>query len=220
MSWDPVWENIYRTKNWGIYPTEELIRFIARNYYDAEDRKQIRILDLGCGVGSATWYLCREGFTVHAVDGSETAIALLKHRLDSESLQANLSVADISRLSYPDGYFDCVVDLVCLMCNDRNTTSRISGEVARVLKPGGRFFSYNPRVGCWGDGIGKEIGTHTFQDSPDGPFAHMGVVRFTSEEDIPAIYAPFQPLQIDYAVRSVNGRAHEMAFWVVAGQKN
>jgi SAM-dependent methyltransferase len=220
MSWDPVWEKIYRTKTWGKYPTEDLIRFIARNYYQQQDRKKIRILDLGCGFGSATWYLCREGFTIHAVDGSSTAITLLQKRLAEESLQAELNVADISRLTYPDNYFDCVVDLVCLMHNNFTNASKIVGEVARVLKKGGKFFSYNARVGCWGDGIGQIIGKNTFKDAAHGPFAHIGVVRFTSEDDIQDLYAPFHPLLIDYSIRSVEGREHEMSFWVISGEKS
>lgn len=220
MSWDPIWEKIYRTKTWGKYPTEDLIRFISKNYYRYENRKTIRMLDLGCGFGSATWYLCKEGFNVHAVDGSSTAIALLQKRLAEESLQAELKVADISQLPYPDNHFDCVVDLVCLMCNDFKNATKIVAEVVRVLKKGGRFFSYNPRVGCWGDGIGQYIAKNTFKDAEHGPFAHMGVVRFTSEEEIQELYSPFSHLLIDYSIRSVNGREHEMAFWVISGEKN
>ena len=39
---------------WGQYPTEHVIRFIARNYYNRE-RMNTRILDFGCGGGAHTW---------------------------------------------------------------------------------------------------------------------------------------------------------------------
>jgi SAM-dependent methyltransferase len=219
-AWDPLWDEIFKNKEWGKYPTEELIRFIATNYYKTSCRNEIRILDLGCGYGSATWYLCREGFKVSALDGSPTAISLLRERLNREGLDADLSVADASELPYPDNYFDCVVDLVCLMCNDYNDTKKIIEEVYRVLKKGGRFFSYTPQVGCWGYGIGVPVGHNTYKNSSEGPFAHMGTVRFSSEEDILDLYSVFSPLSFDFLHRSVDNRKKIISFWILSGKKN
>lgn len=44
------WEEIHNNMEWGKYPSENVIRFIARNYYN-EDRGRIKILDFGCGGG-------------------------------------------------------------------------------------------------------------------------------------------------------------------------
>ncbi|MEI9897627.1 MAG: hypothetical protein WDN28_28155 [Chthoniobacter sp.] len=51
-SWDPVWERLFREQEWGKYPPEHVIRFVARNFYKAPDRKQVRLLDLGGGTGA------------------------------------------------------------------------------------------------------------------------------------------------------------------------
>ena len=59
---DPIWEKIHSTQAWGAYPSEHVIRFVTRNYYSAENRRAIKILDFGCGQGAHTWYLSREGF--------------------------------------------------------------------------------------------------------------------------------------------------------------
>ncbi|EAL1485109.1 SAM-dependent methyltransferase, partial [Campylobacter coli] len=45
------WENIFSNKEWGKYPSENLIRFIARNFYNVKNRNEIRILELGLGTG-------------------------------------------------------------------------------------------------------------------------------------------------------------------------
>ena len=103
MSWNPVWEDIHASREWGRYPPEELIRFVARNYYDHYPRNEIRFLDVGCGIGSATWYLCREGFTVSALDGAPTAVDKLRERLHSEGLTADVRVGDAAALPYEDG---------------------------------------------------------------------------------------------------------------------
>jgi hypothetical protein len=60
MVWDPVWENIFSSIPWGKYPPEELIRFVARNFYAALQRNRIKLLEMGCGPGANLWYMARE----------------------------------------------------------------------------------------------------------------------------------------------------------------
>jgi 2-polyprenyl-3-methyl-5-hydroxy-6-metoxy-1,4-benzoquinol methylase len=75
MSLQPLWDEVLRAPHWQrAYPNEEMIRFVARRFYSTTDRGSIRILDLGCGAGTQTWYLAREGFDVSAIDGSQVGI--------------------------------------------------------------------------------------------------------------------------------------------------
>ena len=43
MSWDPVWENVFQNQSWGKYPSENLVRFVARNFYNKEALSLFRI---------------------------------------------------------------------------------------------------------------------------------------------------------------------------------
>ena len=56
------WNRIFAERRWGQYPSEELVRFIARTFPDAEQRRESRALEVGCGPGANLWYLAREGF--------------------------------------------------------------------------------------------------------------------------------------------------------------
>lgn len=76
-TFDNIWEEVHNGREWGKYPSEDIIRFIARNYYK-KDRKNIKILDIGCGQGANTWYLANEKFNVYGFDGSESAIIKAK----------------------------------------------------------------------------------------------------------------------------------------------
>ncbi len=69
-----IWENIFQNKEWGKYPPIPLVRFVAKNFYNVPNRKEIKILELGFGTGANLWYLAREGFSVYGIEGSKTAV--------------------------------------------------------------------------------------------------------------------------------------------------
>lgn len=116
-SWDPIWESVFKNQEWGKYPGESLIQFIARNFY-ALERKNIRLLEVGCGTGANVWYMSREKFDVYGIDGSDTAIRIARDRLKSENLEATLQVGDILKLPFDDSIFDGVIDFECIYANN------------------------------------------------------------------------------------------------------
>ncbi len=141
-SWDKRWERTFRTREWGKYPPEELVRFIARNYYRSKSRRKIRILDLGCGTGASTWYIAREGFTTTGIDGSPTAVKIAKKRFAKERVKADLRVGDIVELPFKNEYFQAVTDIGSIQHNSPTNIRKIIAEAHRVLKPGGKFLGH------------------------------------------------------------------------------
>ncbi len=84
MPWDRTWEDIFRSQAWGKYPSEDVIRFVARNFYTVPERDAIRILEVGCGPGANVWYIAKEGFSAYGIDGSTTAITICRQRMAAE----------------------------------------------------------------------------------------------------------------------------------------
>ena len=121
MSWDSIWDKVFEGQEWGKYPAESLIRFIARNFYQ-RNRKSTKILEVGCGPGANIWYLAKEGFDTYGIDGSETAIKKAKKRLQEENLRAHLHIGDIINLPYEENYVDAVIDAECLYSNSGKNT--------------------------------------------------------------------------------------------------
>ena len=215
VSWDPVWESVFRSQEWGKYPPEYVVRFVARRWYQVSRRSEVRLLDLGSGPGACAWYMAREGFSVSAIDGSPTAIAQLARRLATEGLHAERLVGDIVRLPWSDDTFDGVIDNAALYANRLAQAQRIVSEVRRVLKPGGHFLSANFSDRCWGNGLGREVEPGGFTDITEGPFKHKGFSRFTTRAQVHELYRAFEEVVVDSVAWSLGEGRHVMELWVV-----
>lgn len=216
MTWDPVWEEIFRSRAWGRYPQEDVVRFVARAFYNVPDRSTVRILEIGCGPGSgASWFVAREGFRVAGIDASATAIEKSRSRFAAEGLTGEFVQGDVAALPWPDGTFDAVLDVVCLACNTEAETRTILREVHRVLVPGGRHFSLTPKAGCWGDGTGRRLDSTTVDAVAEGPFAGLGKTRFATAASLESLYGDFRDLELEYAVRSAERGTREVTHWLV-----
>lgn len=182
-SFDKIWETIHKNQEWGKYPSEQVIRFVARNYYDKE-RRLIKILDFCCGAGSNTWYLAREGFDVYAFDGSQSAVAKVKDRMEEEGLKADLRVRDALELDYLDNFFDCVIDNVSIYANKFDAIIKIYEKIYGILKPGGRIFTSMFSKHTTGYGMGKQIEKDTFVNIPCGCLGGRGIAHFYDKNEI------------------------------------
>ena len=128
------------------YPNEELCRFMGRNFFSLslEKRRDIKILEVGCGSGPNLWMIAKEGFDAYGMDISEKSLHLAKQMLNEYDCSAQLSVGDMTSLDFDQGYFDAVVDVFSSNCLDEKHGEKFLSSVVQVLKPNGIFFSYFP----------------------------------------------------------------------------
>lgn len=221
-SWNPVWDEVFASREWGKYPDLEVIRFVARNFYHHVPRSAVNLLEVGCGTGANVWYMAREGFHTSGVDGSSKAIDILQKRLNAEGLSADIHLGDITSLPFGEATFDAVVDCECIYCNNRTHTISILDEIHRVLKPGGRFLSLAFTQDTWGCGCGEPLAgeERTFLNMNDGPMKGTGLGRFASEEDIRALYgARFDIVSLETVRRSCEGRSKYIEEWIITCAK-
>ena len=220
--WDKGWDNVFENSRWGRYPPEELLRFMARNFYNVPDRSKVSVLEVGCGPGANLWYIAREGFSTFGMDGSEVALSRAKERCEEENVLVDLRQADAMQLPYEDQSIDAVYELECVYANSLKDSKKIISEIHRVLKPGGMFFSKTFSTGSDGDGRGTlvENEPHTYIDITDSVIHDgYGIIRFTAEEEIPQLYGVFSSIEYEYIVRSDNNRNHEIREWLITCKK-
>jgi len=217
MAWHPRWEKVFRGKAWGRYPPEELVRFVGRNYFAVPNRRRVRFLEVGCGAGANIWFLAREGFDAHGIDGSVTAIRQARARMRQERCRATLAVADAIAVAdlYPASSFDAIIDVACLQCHDLPTMKAIVESARRVLKPSGRFFSMMVAAGSLGEDRGREIDRGTYSNVQEGPMKNLGTTHLSTLRDARMLFRDFSSVEIEYSERSLNDRAARYRHWVV-----
>jgi SAM-dependent methyltransferase len=222
-SWDKSWGKIYQTQAYGArYPNEDLVRFMAGLYKSLppEERKKVRVLEVGCGRGANIWYLAREGFSAWGIDGSETAIQMCRQRLEAEGLKAEVSVGDIIELPYPEGFFDVVVDIAAIQHNTPENITRIFSEIHRVLRKNGHLFSLVRSAKDYQFGRGREVAENTFTDIPEGDAKGVGTIHFFTVPEIEGfLKGKFGELKLEYSERTIEGMSRIIAHYIIVATK-
>lgn len=107
------WEGAYYNTQYNELPWErnkpenELIRLIK------EKKIKGKVLDLGCGAGTQSIYLDKNGFKVTGLDISENAIKIAKQRANKEKVKINFIVGNAFDLKFKDKTFNFIFDRGC-----------------------------------------------------------------------------------------------------------
>jgi demethylmenaquinone methyltransferase/2-methoxy-6-polyprenyl-1,4-benzoquinol methylase len=132
---------VNRIFTWGL--DERWRRQATQICLESNPRK---VIDLGCGTGDLAIWLARLTDTDTAVFGIDYSLPMLERAIEKAKrfpLKTDIKFihGDASDLPFPNGYFDCIgISFAFRNLTYKNPlTQRYLAEVARVLKPGGRF---------------------------------------------------------------------------------
>jgi len=141
---------------------------------DFPSARGLRVLEIGCGIGTDGAQFAQAGAEYTGVDLTEAAIGLARKRFALFGLRGEFRVADAENLDFPDDSFDLVYSHGVL--HHTPATARAVGEIHRVLRPGGRVIvmlyhrdSYNYRVGIR---MLRRAGTHLLKNEFGIKFVH------------------------------------------------
>jgi len=139
----------------------------AKRYrFAAELARDLKVLDLGCGVGYGSRMLARVARRVVGVDLSPEAVQHAARAYRSPRLR--VLAADARRLPFAGGAFELVT---CFeMIEHVEDHAAVLGEIARVLTPGGRLVVSTP----------NKI---FYEDQPDPDHFHCGLLTLEEFED-------------------------------------
>ncbi|MDQ3803447.1 MAG: class I SAM-dependent methyltransferase [Acidobacteriota bacterium] len=144
-----------------------------------EKARGLRVLEIGCGLGTDGAGFARAGAVYTGVDLTEAAVSLARRRFELEGLPGEFRVADAEALEFADGSFDLVYSHGVL--HHTPDAAAAVGEIHRVLAPGGRAVvmlyhrdSYNYRVNI---GVLRRAGARLLRTEAGLRLAH----RLTGE---------------------------------------
>ncbi len=138
-------QNLYNhtASNWVREQAISLSDFTARPFVleMCEPINQLRVLDLGCGEGYCSRELCRrKAAQVYGIDLSQGMIEAARLQESKDTLGIKYEVGCATNLQqFGDGEIDLVVAVFLFNYLTIAQTQECMTEVARVLRPSGRF---------------------------------------------------------------------------------
>ena len=131
-----AWSNLhnrYKTQDWSEKPS--IFAETAITYFPAKGK----VLDLGAGLGQDTRFFAEHGYEVV---GTDLKVEQLQERFSAfpDSVQQRITLQKVDlrdELSFDNASFDVVYAHLSLHYFDYEVTTRLIGEIQRVLKPGG-----------------------------------------------------------------------------------
>lgn len=142
------YETMYRVEDfyWWFAARKKYLAFLLQN------RRNLKILDFGCGTGGTTKFLTNFG-QVTAVDIHPQAISFCQKRGINASL-----ISPNKPLPFKDNSFDLVTALDVLYHKKVNSDFSLK-EINRVLKKNGLFLITNPTLSFLSAGHDKVVHT-------------------------------------------------------------
>jgi SAM-dependent methyltransferase len=161
-----------------------------------DDASGLRVLEVGCGLGTDGAQFARAGADYTGVDLTEAAIELARRRFELFELPGTFRTADAENLDFPSESFDLVYSHGVL--HHTPDTERAVREVHRVLRKGGRAVvmlyhrdSYNYRVNIR---LLRRAGAHLLKTE-----AGLKLVHYLTGEPVESLREHARNLKADEA---------------------
>ena len=166
LSWQKdVWDAMSRAYEQEIDP--RMAPIVAGVVRRAAPRANTTALDLGCGTGSVAMKLAAAGARVRAIDISEEMLRITEARAARAGFDIRVDEGRAEHIPALDASYDLVTASLSLMFAADKVAA--AAEIARVLRPGGRFVA-----SAW------------------GPPEHCDIVRF---QRLVGSFAPEPPVK-------------------------
>ena len=99
-----------------------------------------KILEAGCGGGRNMDWFVKNNFQIYGIDQSKAAILNLKSKYP-DLQEERLQIAMVEKIPFEDNYFNHVISSAVLhFAKSEDHFKEMTGEMLRVLKPGGSLF--------------------------------------------------------------------------------
>ncbi|EDU36134.1 class I SAM-dependent methyltransferase [Clostridium sporogenes] len=135
------WEEIYsKGQQLNRYPFDCVVSFIFKNYPRNKQKKDIKILEVGCGAGNNLWFAAREGFNVTGIDISESVIDYAKKRFQKDELKGKFIVGNFDEIANLKEKFDLIIDRAAITNICLDEAKKCVTSIRKALNTDGVMF--------------------------------------------------------------------------------
>lgn len=121
------WYRDHQSDDWWVEGTEKFISLLNRGD---------TVLDVGCGAGTKSMYLLKNGLKVTGIDFSENMIAIAKREVPG----ALFHVLDLTEIDTLKGNFEGIFMQAVLLHIPKNEASACIAKITKKLKSNGYFY--------------------------------------------------------------------------------
>lgn len=223
-------EKKYRTSGSASqrrYPNEQTVQFLASHYFSLPQskRRNVKVLELGCGGGANLWMVAKEGFDAYGVDIAPSSIALCKRMLKGYGVKAKLSTGNIKKLDFKNDFFDVILDVFTVEHTTLAGHRQAFTEAFRCLKHGGRLFSWHlgSKSINFTRGGGTKLDRYTVDNTPNTnvPYANNGITCFITAPLANKMLkeAGFTDISTERVTRTYRQMTQEVEYFAITARK-
>ena len=186
---DPIWENLFSNRDWGKYPSEEVIKFYKNATFNRKSTP--KVLDAGSGKGACSWFMSKEGGNVTAFDGSTSALKYIP-LISKEFNINNIIETVLGDITKPKDFlmkkYDIILDNISLCVNHEKNIINAYEQYFDLLNNNGDFLSVTLGKKTTGFNTGIKISNNTFKDVEVGCMKDRGMITWFDSELLTKIY--------------------------------
>ena len=212
-------DKIYSKKlQFNKFPFAGVISFFKGKKFI--NKKDIKILEVGCGTGNNIIFLAQEGFRVFGIDMSHSAINFAKKKFIEKNINGKIKVGNIKKLDWPNNYFDFVLDRSALTHNTNDDISLTLKEIRRILKKNGIILSFD----FFGNNtpdikFGTKLKQNTYHKFKKGYFKILGKTSFFNFKILKRLFNEFKILDINRVIVKNSKNVIQKEFFNVVAKK-
>jgi SAM-dependent methyltransferase len=220
MGFSSEWEQRYAVdRSASIWPWSDVVSYVFR--YAQPIRKDMKVLEIGCGAGANIPFFERLGVDYHAIEGSGTAVEMVRSRYPA--LRDKIVVGDFTESILFDCEFDLVIDRSALTHNSNEAVKRALDLIYAGLKSKGLYIGIDWFSDLHSDyrwGIQAED-AYTYTSFSQGQFSKIGRVHFSDETHLRGLFSRFEIdlMELKVIRREWPKDGHVFAAWNIVARK-
>lgn len=191
------WDHAYKdNKLMSVWPWSDVVSYVFRYAYS---KKEIRVLEIGCGSGANIPFFLSLGYKYYGIDGSSTIVNKLKKKFPQ--IKKNLVIGDLTKHIQFNERFDLIVDRSALTFNTTEGIKQSLELVYEKMKSNAKYIGIDWISTDHPDYLkGIRVDKHTKTGYKVGQFVNLGVVHFSNKSHLLNLFKKFKILVLEHKV--------------------